>query len=60
MTTATPNSVRQGQSASIVVNGTGFPADFVTGGGSISFGPGVAVNPVVRNSLTRLTGASGP
>ena len=55
VTTATPNHVRQGQSASIVLNGTGFPADFVTGGGSISFGPGVAVNTVVRNSVTRLT-----
>jgi trimeric autotransporter adhesin len=55
LSTATPNHVRQGQSASIVLAGTGFSADFVAGGGTVSFGPGISVGTVVRNSATRLT-----
>jgi quinohemoprotein amine dehydrogenase alpha subunit-like protein len=62
ITTATPNHVRQGQSASVVLNGAGFPIDFVTGGGTISFGQDISVGTVVRNSATRLTAtiAVGP
>ncbi len=57
LSTATPNHVRQGQSASIVLIGTGFAADFVTGGGTISFGQDISVGTIVRNSATRLTAA---
>ena len=36
----------------VVVNGTGFAADFVTAGGTVGFGPGVTVTSVTCNSAT--------
>ena len=50
-----PNSVRQGQTLSVAINGTNFLTNFGTGGGSVSFGTGITVNSVTRNSATKLT-----
>ena len=55
ITTVAPTNLRQGRSLNVVVNGTGFPTNFVAGGGTVSFGDGVAVTAVVRNSSSKLT-----
>ncbi|MGI9031173.1 MAG: IPT/TIG domain-containing protein [Ilumatobacteraceae bacterium] len=54
-TSVSKSVLRQGLTTSVQINGSGFAANFVTGGGTVSFGPGVTVSSVVRNSATRLT-----
>lgn len=55
LTSVTPSHVRRGRSATVVLNGTNLAADFVAGGGTVSFGPNVTVSSVVRNSASKLT-----
>src|SRR5262249_19247146 len=57
ISSVSPNSLGQGAtSQSITVNGSNFPSNFVSGGGSVSFsGSGITVNSVTRSSSTRLT-----
>ena len=50
VTSLTPTRLRQGQVATVRVDGTGFAV-----GASASFGEGVTVTSVTRNSATRLT-----
>jgi hypothetical protein len=53
-TGVTKSALRRGQTVTVALAGTGFAASFVTGG-SVSFGPDIAVGTVVRNSATKLT-----
>jgi uncharacterized delta-60 repeat protein len=55
VTAVNPSKLRQGVATSATITGSGFPADFVASGGTVSFGDGVAVVSVVRNSTTKLT-----
>jgi hypothetical protein len=55
VTSVTPTIARRGQTANISILGSGFPATFVTGGGTVSFGPDITINSVTRNSTTKLT-----
>jgi hypothetical protein len=41
--------------ASVVITGSGYPADFVAGGGTVSFGAGITVGTVTRNTASKLT-----
>ena len=52
-----PTSRAQGVTSNIAINGAGFlgGANFLTSGGQISFGSGITVNSVARNSASRLT-----
>ncbi len=50
-----PNSRGQGATATVIINGNGFAANFVALGGTVSFGPGIAVNSVTRNSGKKLS-----
>ncbi|MCU1458201.1 MAG: hypothetical protein JWL73_2293 [Actinomycetia bacterium] len=56
VTSVTPGSAVQGAAnQAIVINGTNFAAGFADNGGTVSFGPGVTVSSVTRNSATKLT-----
>ena len=55
ITTVAPTNCARGRSLNVVINGTGFPTNFVAGGGTVSFGDGVTVGTVVRNSSSKLT-----
>ena len=55
VTSITPSKLRRDVSTSVTIVGSGFPADFVASGGTVSLGDGVSVVSVVRNSSTKLT-----
>ena len=56
LTSISPTTLPVGATnQAIAINGSGFASNFVTAGGTVSFGDGVTVLSVTRNSLTRLT-----
>ncbi len=57
LTSLSPSSRGQGQSnQNITFNGSNFPSNFVSGGGSVAFsGTGITVNSLTRNSSSTLT-----
>ncbi len=55
VTAVNPSRLRRGVATSATISGSGFPADFVASGGAVSFGEGVTVLSVVRNSTSKLT-----
>jgi hypothetical protein len=56
VTSVSPNSRGQGASnQAIVITGANFASNFTTGGGTVSFGSGITVTSVTRNSATQLT-----
>ena len=54
-TALVPGAVPQGKTVNVQITGSGFPANFTTAGGLVSFGPSITVNTVTRNSATKLT-----
>ena len=50
-----PNAILIGVTVNVAINGSGYAANFVTGGGTVSFGIGVTVQSVTRNSAGKLT-----
>ena len=56
VTSVSPSSLVQGASnQAIVITGSNFAAGFPSNGGTVSFGAGITVNSVTRNSATQLT-----
>ena len=56
LTSISPTTLPAGATnQAVTINGSGFAANFVTGGGTVDFGDGVTVLSLTRNSNTRLT-----